>query len=226
MATPQAGGVFINGNLTIYGMEEWYIFWRPHLFPEPLWYCLEIVAIAAGIALAFVVGVISRRVVRNILKGTPQGLVATFTLLSGIMLVLVGLFVKRDLDDRYLWPVVFGSALVLVANFFDLPAAARSTGQRFPARIAWPWALRAASIGLAGILFLVAAAVTLNRDVYDGAQWRAGQLAVRAGIPASEIDAGFGWVGSHTSERAVAGRIVPGSPHVRDTVRRDVPRFS
>jgi hypothetical protein len=52
------------------------------------------------------------------------------------------------------------------------------------------------------IIGAVTAALTLNADAYDGARWQAGQVAVQAGFAPSTVDAGFEWVGTHTSENA------------------------
>ena len=69
-----------------------------------------------------------------------------------------------------------------------------------------------ASISLAAVIALVAGAVTVNADAYDGARWRGGELAVTQGSAATTVDAGFEWVGSHSAARAVRGRQVPGDP--------------
>ena len=58
----------------------------------------------------------------------------------------------------------------------------------------------------------VATVITLNADAYDAARWSAGDKAVAAGVPATMVDAGFEWVGSHQSAVALPGRRVPGSP--------------
>jgi hypothetical protein len=66
-------------------------------------------------------------------------------------------------------------------------------------------------VGLALVIGAVTAALTLNADAYDGARWQAGQVAVQAGFAPSEVDAGFEWVGTHTSEDANrALQVLPG----------------
>jgi hypothetical protein len=64
------------------------------------------------------------------------------------------------------------------------------------------------------MLGVVTAAVTLNAYAYayDAARWSAGQDAEKAGFAASTIDAGFEWVGSHTTATAEPGRKVAGAP--------------
>jgi hypothetical protein len=66
-------------------------------------------------------------------------------------------------------------------------------------------------VGLVLVIAAVTAALTLNADAYDGARWQAGELAVQAGYAPSAVDAGFEWVGTHTSEDANrALQVLPG----------------
>jgi hypothetical protein len=66
-------------------------------------------------------------------------------------------------------------------------------------------------VALVLVIGAVTAALTLNADAYDGARWQAGGLAVRAGFAPSVVDAGFEWVGTHTSEDANrALQVLPG----------------
>jgi hypothetical protein len=61
------------------------------------------------------------------------------------------------------------------------------------------------------VIAAVTAVLTLNADAYDGGRWKAGQLAVQAGFAPSVVDAGFEWVGTHTSEDANrALQLLPG----------------
>jgi len=70
---------------------------------------------------------------------------------------------------------------------------------------------RVATAVLVLLIGAVTAALTLNADSYDGARWRAGDLAVQAGFAPSVVDAGFEWVGTHTSEDANrALQVLPG----------------
>ena len=74
------------------------------------------------------------------------------------------------------------------------------------------WLIAAASAAVAAMLVLVTAAVTVNADAYDGARWRAGELAVKAGVRPSQVDAGFEWVGDHADEDAISTRHEAAAP--------------
>lgn len=54
--------------------------------------------------------------------------------------------------------------------------------------------------------------MTVNADAYDGARWRAGELAVKAGVRPSQVDAGFEWVGDHADEDAISTRHEAAAP--------------
>jgi hypothetical protein len=208
------GGIFAGNYLSQQGATGTAVLsgTRPDLFPEPVWRALEVIAVAAGIALALVVSAIVLPLLRTVVQGTTEGLVAAFVLLTGAVLVGYGVFVRASLFDRYLWPLTVASAIVLVANCLRLPQAiARSAGHR-RAHGLTAWLVGTASVGLTAIIVLVTAAVTMNADAYDGARWQAGELAVKAGVIPSRVDAGFEWVGDHASELAISGRSVAGAP--------------
>lgn len=183
---------------------------RPTLFSGPVWRSLEIVAVGTGAAVALLAIGIGRWVIRSLLDGTAEGLVATFAVLSGAALLFYGLFV--NIYDRYIWPLAFVSAVALVAHGTDLPRPRGSGTGHFAGRLLRNGTMRAASAGLTCIVVAVAMALMLNADAYDGARWKAGQVAVEAGIAAGEIDAGFEWVGSHATMGTLAYRKLAGVP--------------
>jgi 4-amino-4-deoxy-L-arabinose transferase-like glycosyltransferase len=174
---------------------------RPNLFPEPIWRLLQLVAVVAGSALAFVAAARpagSRRASR----AHQLEVVRAFTALSAAGLIGYGLLVRAPMWDRYLWPVAFGASVVLFAR--RAPGRVRRTTA--------PPALRALAIALAAPAVLAALALTLNADAYDAARWSAGQEAVAAGYAPATVDAGFEWVGSHSPSMAQPGRQVAGAP--------------
>ncbi len=192
---------------------------RPSLFPAPIWALLRAIAVAAGAALAFVVtnatrGALRARLSANRSAPAPppeiseKSVVSLFTWLTAAGLVGYGLLVQAAIFDRYLWALAFGSAVLLAAfgartgSLARRPVALRRRGD---------WPAYAAPAVLALILTVVAGAIVLNADAYDGARWSAGQEAAKAGVAAATIDAGFDWVGSHTAEPAVRGRPMVGA---------------
>jgi hypothetical protein len=108
------------------------------------------------------------------------------------------------LFDRYLGPVAFPTALLLACG------RPRPVARQEPAK--WRWPPKAATAALALIVGAVIAALTLNSDAYDGARWQAGELLVHAGYSPVQEDAGFEWVGYHSSGTADRERKVYGAP--------------
>ncbi len=175
----------------------------------------------AGTALAFVAFacLATREAATQLFSGTVQNMVAWFALLSAGGLLAYGLFVKAPLFDRYLSQLAFPVAVLLarsclVSRCHHSPhPCSRTDG---PLRQHWQgwqgWAgCRVATVVLVLLIGAVTAALTLNADSYDGARWRAGDLAVQAGFAPSVVDAGFEWVGTHTSEDANrALQVLPG----------------
>jgi hypothetical protein len=200
---------------------------RPDLFPGALWLSLQIVALLAGIALAFVAFVClgTREAATQLFGGSTQSLVAWFALLSAGGLFAYGLLVKAPLFDRYLSQLAFPVAVLLARSSLVSRDTARGTHAlgrtaRAGSTASTGSSGSSGSIGRAGwiatavlalVIGAVTAALTLNADSYDGARWRAGDLAVRVGFAPSVVDAGFEWVGTHTSEDANrALQVLPG----------------
>jgi hypothetical protein len=198
---------------------------RANLFPGAFWSSLEIVALLAGTVLAFVAvaALANQAAVARLSSGTVQSLVAWFALLSAGGLLAYGLLVKAPLFDRYLSQLVFPVAVLLARACLGYRRTARpshalgptlraaSAGRRADGGGSGGRGGRAATVALVLVIGAVTAALTLNADAYDGARWQAGGLAVRAGFAPSVVDAGFEWVGTHTSEDANrALQVLPG----------------
>jgi hypothetical protein len=180
---------------------------RPNLFPGALWLSLEIVALLAGTALAFVAiaAIATREAILQLFSGTIQSLVAWFALLSAGGLAAYGLLVSAPLFDRYLGQPAFPVTVLLAYSCLGTrtrPAHALGGPARAGSAATVGLPGRAATVGLALIIGAVTAVLTLNADAYDGARWHAGQLAVQAGFEPSVVDAGFEWVGTQTPEDA------------------------
>lgn len=178
---------------------------RPDLFDRPLWGLLNVTAVLSGAALAGLmvalpVGEMARR---WLVLSPPKAVTVTFAAVDGFVLLTYALFVRESFFDRYLM------ALILVLAVVAASCCGRGHRRTFP-DVTGPAYMLA---GIAALSVAVAAGfTTLNADAYDGAAWSAGLTAVRLGVPASEVDAGFAWVGAHSRAVAIAGRRVPGSP--------------
>jgi hypothetical protein len=168
---------------------------------------LQIVALMAGTALAFVAvaTVATREAAAQLFCGTVQSLVAWFALLSAAGLLAYGLLVRAPLFDRYLSQLAFPVAVLLAHSCLLARLNTRPThslGGVTARADRTGGAGKAATVALVLVIAAVTAALTLNADSYDGARWHAGQVAVQAGFAPSTVDAGFEWVGTHTSEDA------------------------
>jgi hypothetical protein len=102
---------------------------RPDLFPGALWLALQIVALLAGTALAFVavVAVATREAAGQLFSATVQSLVAWFALLSAGGLLAYGLLVRAPLFDRYLSQLAFPVAVLLAHSCLSSRLTTRPT---------------------------------------------------------------------------------------------------
>jgi hypothetical protein len=228
--------VFSGNYLTPQGMSTTATLpgFRPVLFPTPLWLLLELIGLGAGALLGFIaVDAVAGRTSSLLLTGgrvSERSVITLFTWLGCAGLVIYGLFIQGAIFDRYLWPIVFGTAVLLAAKGAGAPgtapvhAARAASGAGLTTQASFgpatrtasatraDTATRAATGALALVSAVVALSVMLNADAYDGARWTAGQEAVKAGYTATAVDAGFDWVGGHATTLAVRGRRVAGAP--------------
>ncbi|HVL98450.1 MAG TPA: glycosyltransferase family 39 protein [Egibacteraceae bacterium] len=187
--------VLLAGNaLTPFGSMEHGVLLgnRGVLFPPPVWAAVVIAAMLAGAALtlwlaAGVAGAASRPL-------SPPAPAAVA--LAGFALLSVGALGAYALIggfpfDRYLWGPALALAVLLVA---------RGPGRRTRRRAA------ASALVALGVL---AFATVVEELTFDVARWRAGEAAVRHGIPAEQVDAGFEWVGWHYPGRVLEPGVPP-----------------
>ena len=177
---------------------------RPNLFSEPLWLLLNAMAITSGVA--FGVGAAGAAKPLRTWSGPRQpvsSLLISFSLLMLLELVAYAVLVEDAFFDRYLWPVIFTIAVLVVQGLVH-------GADHQPARAAHISAAAALGSGL----LLATAFVTLNADAFTEAAWSAGLGAVHdLGFPAARVDAGFAWVGDHQGGYVVANaQPTPGSP--------------
>jgi hypothetical protein len=163
---------------------------RPTVLPGALWDLLAVIALVSGGLLAGIALTINAESVRRWRSwtlGTPIGVVWVFAALYAAGLAAFGLLATANIYDRYLWPLVFAVAVLLL--HYSQPAPRRD----------WPGPVAAVVVALSVLLFLVTAALTVNVATYSAARWNAGQIAVSHGVPAKAVDAGFEWVGGHAT---------------------------
>ncbi len=212
---------------------------RPALFPSAVWWVLQLVALAAGALMAAVVATLRRPSFSPARLGNPRGLLVLFSILTALLLLFFQGFTRGTVFDRYLWPLDFSLAVLLLAR----PGAPRASSNRpgptgagrgrrpvtprrpaaAPRRSLSPVPVGVATVVLSTVVAAVAAVITLNADAYDAARWAAGDKAVAAGVPATMVDAGFEWVGSHEADVARPGSPGTREPVLLHVVRPDVP---
>ncbi len=116
----------------------------------------------------------------------------------GVLVIVGTLFeigVNQSVFDRYLIALV---PLVVITG-----GPIEAVGARVRAGLATA-VLACLALGLAG------AALTV-----DAAEWHAGRDVVRAGVPATDVDAGFDWYGYHATTAADQRRLTtdPSTPY-------------
>ena len=164
---------------------------RPTVLPRAVWDLLVAVALVSLVAVGGLVGEWIARQTAERWRPRPataiQRVLVWHLATSGAVLTVAAMW-NGALFDRYLWPMILSGSVVILARPNDVVA-------RSPI-VAWGPRLGAAVLaGLAAVSLVL----TVNSDVFDGARWQAGQDAVRSGIAADRVDAGFEWVGAHSS---------------------------
>lgn len=187
-------GVFLGNYLVQQGFQGQALLdgGRGPLIPGYLWVVMTAVACASGGTLAWLgaTGLRSTRTWRSRNWSDPLALLSMFGFLMAAGLTVYGID-SSSLFDRYMWPLVFPLAVVLLRIFHRRRVAASVR----------PIALL--FVSLTGLLTFTTLALTVNADVYSSARWRAGQVAVHHGVKPADVDAGFEWVGAHATKAII-----------------------
>lgn len=116
--------------------------------------------------------------------------------LSALSLMLAAAW-NGVLFDRYMWPMIFSGAFLLLG--------------RTPAPTALPRRMTSVSQIIGACTLVVAfgatTLLTLNSAAFDAARWNAATAAVHDGAAAHEVDGGVEWDGAHST--VPNGGIVP-----------------
>jgi hypothetical protein len=176
---------------------------RPLLYPSVVWTLIVLAALAAGVAMAvrIVTGIRGRSRWRpGGERLAPERVVLGAFVVGAAASANAYAFVGGALFDRYLWPAVLGAAILLLSRpgpLVPVPGWRRV--------VAGVWLLALVSVSLLG---------TVEEHTYDVARWDAGEIAVRAGLDPSQVDAGFEWVGWHYDGAAFGpGDLKISAPH-------------
>lgn len=157
------------------------------IVPGPIWLTLMVATIpVAAVEILFVWSAVEHW--RS--WSAELGQLASFSAIY-LLLTLVAAGLGRPPFDRYLLPLLPGLiVLVLSAR----PDSAGKPG----ARGGWAKQLGLGTVGLTWVL--IAVFFGTDSGLYDATRWVAAQRLVSlTGLPASRIDGGFEWVGSHAT---------------------------
>ncbi len=183
---------------------------RPDLLPGIVWGALELLAILAGALLVALVLATSNPALPKVATPPSRTSMARLTLWVFVVTSapLVAIFaVFHFAEDRYVWPIALVSAILLL-DWYTREVAGGDRAIDRPGPVV-------AALVLA-LLLLMNAVLTLNAYSYLVGVWDSGLAAVARGIPATKIDAGFQWVGTHATTRAYLTR----TPHLNSTEGR------
>jgi hypothetical protein len=196
---------------------------RPPLFVPPTWKLLNLLALAAVVAGLTLTGAYVASALRVMRRSGLVRLLAWLGSPTGLLVTFCGLYlggtltfgVVSSLFDRYLWPLILPLGILLLAH----PTAGRTLRARATVEASAPLSADVAASApaprLAGILAwavaatisaafaLASLALVLNRAAFDAARWGLGRELVASGTPASQVDAGYEWVGSHADRIVV-----------------------
>jgi hypothetical protein len=159
---------------------------RPILLGDALWTVIVAAALVSALVMVvrMVAGIAGRSRWRE--GATPvepaRVLLIVFTC-GAAASVNAYAFVGGALFDRYLWPAIAGGAVLLLADMKRIHAP---RAWQVAASVVWGLALLALTV-----------VGTVEEHTFDAARWEAGEAAVARGTDASDIDAGFEWMGWH-----------------------------
>jgi hypothetical protein len=181
---------------------------RPLLFSDLAWTAINLVGLITVVVvpacIAGVVGLHLRAGASSVsgrlqAAGSAGGTVLFFVALAGVGLILYGTVYL--VFDRYLWPIVPPLAVLLLAE----------PNSGFPTREPrhGTWRTGATVVAFCTLLAFVALPLMANSHAFDAARWTAGERLVSAGVPADRIDAGYEWIGFHTTEAPTPANPVP-----------------
>lgn len=172
---------------------------RPLLVSEAGWHAMDVLALVATVVvLAVGAGLVGAglrqggKSVREVLGrlGSPLGLLVVFSSVVTIGLAVYGL--RWPLYDRYLWPLIVPIAILLLHRPQRGPsqASSRDTEGR---------AILQVATAVLSLFSIIAILFMLNSFAFDSGRWRAGERLVQLGFAPDEVDAGYEWVGFHSS---------------------------
>jgi hypothetical protein len=184
---------------------------RPILIPDPAWTAVNLLALGSTVlVLAIGAGVAGAHIRRCGLSISRLGRClasAPAILLLFVVAIVIGLTafgLRWLIFDRYFWPIIPPLATLFLYVPADLLAQRSGATSRSRALVA------PVSAGLfAAVLVAMSVMYLANSHAFDVARWRGGQRLLELGIPAARIDAGYEWVGFHSTTLAKAASPTP-----------------
>ncbi len=173
----QADG--INGGKLLLG-------WRPIVLHDALWQVLVGIACLSTVVCAALVT--EWIILRPSEPSEPVLRLVGWHVGASVATLAVAAVVNGAMYDRYLWPLVFSSSLLLLGR-----RATPSDSSRVIA------AAQVVSALVTVVAVGTSALLTLNSAAFDAARWQAATEAVDAGTMATELDGGMEWDGAHST---------------------------
>jgi hypothetical protein len=160
------------------------------VLPTSLWNAVVVIGCISTVIIGALLGewAAMRATVRVPHADPVSRLVSTHAGIAAGLLVVTSMW-NSTLFDRYLWPLVFSGSLVLLWR--DRPAEEMSP--RVLVATQYVGAL------VTSVALMVTVLLTLHSNAFDGARWRLAERVVAAGTPATMVDGGTEWDGTHST---------------------------
>ena len=160
------------------------------VLPAAMWNSVVLIGCVSTVVIGALLGewVALRCTARTPHPDPVSRLASTHAGVAAGLLVVTSMW-NSTLFDRYLWPLVFSGSLVLLWR----DRSVEPVSSRLQVATQYVGAV-VASVGL-----LVALLLTLHSNAFDGARWRLAERVVAEGTPATMVDGGTEWAGSHST---------------------------
>ena len=218
LATGRMPQIFLDNLMSQWGVPTQVLVTggRPILFTDAVWVAFNMFALGAiVITLAVGAGIAgvhlrrSRQSSRGLLTrmGSAQGVLFLFIVGTVVGLELFAL--RYSIYDRYLWPIIPPLATLFLYVPSDLQERSPSHLNQRPRWLPLTAAAAAAVLATMAVIYM------FNSHAFDSGRWRAGVELARQGIPTNEIDAGYEWMGYHSTSPARMANPAPGPTFYR-----------
>jgi hypothetical protein len=172
---------------------------RQILLPAPVYFVLVVGAVTATvITCGLIAEHLALRHAGRVAPGPPAIRMLVAHVLLGAGVIAIAAARNAAVFDRYLWPIVLSSAILVLHHSRQADYIPSHRGPRAARGIM--------VVVVVGFVTAIAVVLTANSDAFDGTRWRLANRAVAAGYGPGTIDAGFEWIGAHSDAKAQFSR--------------------